>query len=372
MKKLFAVILILLTLTSCAESGVTDGGEINDIADNAGDADIYWVDSYTTRTDGMYFLKTVNVKNTLCYVDFSNMAEVVVCPKPNCEHNDRETCYALGVTNGMGVVLPHGDKIYWLYYLGYDEGYGSVIYSANADGTARKKVCTIKGRACGSVDALLAVGDTMYFTAESMTFDEHGMHVDDPISTYLYSYNFKSGELREEYDFSEQLSGYDMVNAYIKGAWNGGIYFYATAGNKVIDKINDDGYVSGYHYTHSERYFRYDISEGTLEKPDISPWNISGGYMIFLEGSTVRLVHESGEEYEFKNAGASLIFGAFVVNNKLFISNKVIDIESGKRYERLTDNFFRPIAYIDGQYILAYDKDFTKLPEGKVIGAELT
>lgn len=366
MKKLFAIVLSgVFLFSSCGnprKSGYVSDGT---------DPEICFVGpERSTRTDGIYFNQRIGPGiNRLYYVDYSNCLQTPVCPKPNCPHTDPDTCYAIGYGNGATAILPHDDKIYWLYYLGYDEGYGSVIYRANRDGTGRETVCKIEGLACLG-GTLLTVGDTMYFTAESMTFDEHGLTVDEPLGAYLYSYNFESGDLRQEYDFSEQLSSYDKVDATIKGAWNGGIYLYVTAGNKVIDKITENG--SNYHYTHSACYFRYDISEGTLEKCDISPWNISGGYMIYLEGSTVRLIHESGNEYEFKNAGASLLLGAFVVNNKLFISNKVIDIETGKKYERLTDSLLTPIAYRDGQYILADDKDFKKLPENKVIGDEIT
>lgn len=350
MKKLFAIILIVaICLTACADS---NGG----ITSDGADSEVYWVTcNRTTRTDGMYFLKGGGASCVLWYADFSNLMQTVVCPKPNCEHNDRDSCYALGVTNGAGGVLPYGGYIYWLYIDGYD----TLIYRANQDGTERKAVATMKDRKSGGV-TLCAVGNKMYFLTDDTLFDEYGNLKTEPRSSYICSYDFESGEVTEHYSLLDMFPNADEFVYGIDGVWNGGIYINTVALTGEHSAVTCD--------------LRFDISDGTLEKSEIDPWQISGEYMILLNGSTVKVIRESGEEYEFKQTGASQIMGARIVNGKLFVKDTVIDIETGNRYENLVDVIPGPLAYEDGKYLI-YDwtkYTFEMVPESKVIGDEKT
>jgi|GEM_PF-5107892 lipoprotein len=345
MKKLLAFILLcVLLLASCARSrGAYEFEE----------SDIYWV-SYnsTTRYDGMYFIKSIENENVLCYADFGNCKQAVVCAKPNCPHTDPDSCYALGVTNGNGPVLPRGDKIYWLYV----EGYDLAIYSANVDGTGRKSICTIEDRISGG-NTLCAVGDKLYFIAEDQYYDERGLAI-QPHSCYIYSYGFDDSKLIEHCSVSQVFSDAQDLSCFVDGIWNGSIYL------NVFAKKGNGG---AYHE------LKYDIENDKLTKSDITPWQISGGYMILLEGSNVRIIHESGREYLFEKAGASEMYGACVVNGKLFIKDKVIDIETGKCYSRLDDVIPGPHMYRDGKYLIIDRTKWTfeMVPEKKVIGDEI-
>ena len=354
MKKLLVIILIGLCLVSCSKEPVSiDVGE---------EPEVYWcTHSETSRSDGMYFLQDFKYRgganNTLCYADFANCIITVACPQPNCPHTDPDTCYALGVTNGAGAVLPHGGKIYWLFV---EDGY-TTVFRANADGTERRKVCKIEEKD-GFSSQLCAVGEKMYFLRDDkweLIHGDDGSLTMPPRSSYIYSFDFETNTAEQLYDLIDLFPNTDRFLCGIDGVWDGGIYIGVTA-------------LRG-EWSATRCELRYDIELGTLEKLDFEPWKISGEYMVLREGSSIRVKRAGGGEYFFKDVGASILMGARVVNDKLFVEGVIIELETGKRFKNLCAALPGPIAFLGGKYLIYDDRahTLTAVEEDKLVGKAL-
>lgn len=353
MKKLLAITLLsLMILSSCGQQAIEVTGT-------------YWTNPLsTTFESGLYFYDYFDGgrKSPLTYVDYNSLAKAVVCPKPNCKHDDEETCPALGFYSSPAVI-PVGDKIYWFDSKNeFDDGKWTVqstLMTAEKYGSDKKSVAVLKGLKARP-DKLLIHGGKLWFIAEDVGLDEHGSTNED--YPYLYYYDFSSGKFQEVCNISEKELDGGTGYAEVIGFWDGGI---------IIDVIS---------YEDESKHFqgKFDPQSGEIEKYDFFVDNVYGDYLLGHSDSysTAIILSADNQKYTFTDLGEDGTFGSRIINKKLFCSipKTVIDLETGKRYRLLKEHVMK---YVNGEYITMVNKydgngtKFERYGEESVIGEEL-
>lgn len=353
MKKILAITLIsLIILSSCGQKAVEVTGT-------------YWTNPLsTTFESGLYFYDYFGGgrKSPLTYVDYNSLAKAVVCPKPNCKHDDEETCPALGFYSSPAVI-PVGDKIYWFDSKNeFDDGKWTVqstLMTAEKYGSDKKSVAVLKGLSARAGDLLIHDGK-LWFIAEDVGFDKHGSTEED--YPYLYYYDFLIGKFQEVCNISEKELDGGTGYATILGFWDGGI---------IIDVIA---------YEDESKRFqgKFDPQSGEIEKYDFFVSTVDGDYLLGQgeDDSTAVILSADKQKSTFTDLGEYGAFGAMIMNNKLFCSvpKTVIDLETGKRYRLLKEGVTK---YVNGEYITMVNKydgngtKFERLGEESVIGEEI-
>ncbi len=142
-RPLAALLAALLTfsLTACNKGG---GGEVDIPATMTGAEDFQKNLHQAIRTHGGLptFIETDTGYYVgygwLYYVEKATMKATIVCAKPDCDHQDPETCNALIDANYL---LTGGDR---LYYVSNIVNPTKMVWSVKPDGTAREKVQDLK------------------------------------------------------------------------------------------------------------------------------------------------------------------------------------------------------------------------------------
>lgn len=180
---------------------------------------VYGKETQIISDNGMYFVKD----NRLCFIDNATGKEVIVCNRANCEHNDK-TCNAY--VPGMGIeMLIYQDYIYVSYFdndVSWDEN-GEMSYEGNIklirirnDGAKRKEIYSA---ASGAILSMMAMGDTIYFTAYTMhgEFQVNVYNLDNAI----YAYNIRWDRLKriKNYDYTEGrcMEGVEIIGGRVPG-----------------------------------------------------------------------------------------------------------------------------------------------------------
>ncbi len=327
MKKYFAIILLsLLIFSSCGQQAIEVDGTYGSASMG------------TTSEAGFYFFDNLGDerKSPLTYVDYNSLAKAVVCPKPNCKHDDEEICPALGFYFSPAVI-PVGDKIYWFNseYVSDDGKWTvkSTLMSAEKYGSDRKSVTVLKDLKVRP-DKLLIHDGKLWFIAEDVGWDKHGTTDED--YPYIYYYDFLSGKFQEVCNISENELDGGTGYAEVIGFWDGGI---------IIDVIA---------YEDESKRFqgKFDPQSGEIERYDFFVDNVFGDYLLGHSDSysTAIILSADNQKYTFTDLGEDGTFGSRIINKKLFCSvpKIVIDLETGKRYRLLKEGV---IKYLNGEYI---------------------
>lgn len=367
MKKLLAMILVCAMLL-CACGQKSDSDEIREI-------------NYDRNfcNDGALILEQISgVGSALKFIDFKTMQSAFICPRPNCKHDDPDTCSAFGMDNGPTLYKDH----IWFFNSDAKMKDGKPqwvleIIRANTDGTGRITVKTIENRNSMHYDFRYLIGSTLYFTTVENWVGENGGTNSDG-AYYLCSFDLDTNEYRE---IGKLVEGYG-AGTRIMGVYNGGLYIDASR-RTVQEPIPwqnfmDIDFVASIEYDNFNT--RYDLESGEFtDLEDMFPVYANGKYLVTEshdDDRTVTVHLENGDTLDITG-----ILWNDIVNDRIFspYSGVVIDLKTGKRYEMLTDKSV--IYYIDGEYVLKHDlldedrfivgTEYTKAAEDEIIGGEI-
>jgi hypothetical protein len=334
---ILALCLSVGILTACDQQGG------NETADD-------YINSMYTNLSNNGELFTDNSER-LNFCDFTTMTTAIICPNPNCSHNDEETCASFGMRNHP--ILYNGSLYFFQEEIvRTEDGYGhdTRIIKADTDGTNRSEIDMVKGLGIFNYARMLVRGSKLYFAAEEVGFDEYGTS-SGLYTAYICSYDLISGEFTQ----SEMLySGYNS-GSWLYGAQGDHIYISYSASDVELD------------YTDMEAVkqlenilVEYNIADGSFTRSDRpAPTVVDKGYYVYTDDSGTTVLDENGSAI----AKSSIQYSdCTIVNDKLFFvsENKCFDIKSQQDYTlNLDDTPIEIIDFIDGKYIL---KQWT--PEG--------
>ena len=358
MNKLFAVILAaLLLLTACGAEKKADYAEGYETARRSSRFSNLNLNGmfYTEDYDGDGFSA-----QRLWFFDFDSMKSAIMCSKPNCRHDDPETCTSFRMDNHPTVV---GNNLYFFLSRSEwdkDEKLHTYkdIYKAELDGSSRVKIDTLED--VDYIQDLVVKGSVAYFTViEEEKEAQTGVATGNG-AAYICSYDFAN----EKYN-KRQLADYP-ARPDILGEYNGGLY------------IRD----------HDGLYLRLD-----LETDEITDWDMpisslneyertkpmfaSGGYYGYMDGDNAVIVDSEGNEMVFENYALPDNIAVLPVNGYFFNTDgTAIDLSTGEILELnkgVIPKYNYVLCYHDGSYIIYSEfggDNFRKVPEDEMFKKE--
>ena len=153
---------------------------------------------YLLTPDGAYYVDGYSAAGRMSFFDFATLRSFPVCPRPNCTHDDPETCSAFGLSDGSDVMLcSYGGSVYIVENVREMSAKSGIsshanIYKAAADGSERRRVASLGGY---TLSGFYVSGDRGYTVAAREITDENGL----PTMEYEYfaeSFDFKTFELQ--------------------------------------------------------------------------------------------------------------------------------------------------------------------------------
>lgn len=382
MKKLAAVILSsLLILSSCAEqsSSLSSGYE------TARECNMY----SNLNLNGMLYMEDCDEvhgeASRLKFIDFDTMQSAVICSKPNCTHNDSDTCSAFGMNVMECRTNIFGDRLYFFEtvpeYISDESGSNPVLtwnlnlWSAALDGTQRKKIDTFE--ALDIID-LVVKGNTAYFTAreEKSIFVGSTTQLTDAPKAYLCSYDFENSVFKR---ISRLCEGFEAYAA-ISGEYNGGLYISGSYREKEREIYNPDGSEKSLEELAKDRDFTsvnyrldfeteelsdWDMPFSTLDEDGrMKPMFISGGFYGYMDGDDTHIIDSEGNElvlenYELSTSSCDEPINGYYFNvtgdNGSKSSYTAVDLSSGeilKINKKAVPKWHFVLTYHDGSYIV--------------------
>lgn len=346
-RRAFAFVLFtVILLTACGKSSLPEPSEA------------YWTNGrMTTRTDGLY---TVDYDGLLTYVDYQSGISVPVCPRPNCDHSDPETCSARFKTGlGKGAVIPYGEKIYWFENDIVNENgkftESATLYSAAKYGGDIVQVAKLENRNLHSTMMMIYDGK-LWFIADEQVYNEHGSTNED--TTFLYTYDFEKGKFKELYNFGKEHPDSESSDAMILGMWNGKLIvqvyqYYEYIGDDL--KYNEALDLSGF-------------------KPEVFDFWVSGlfdGKIYGDNGENLIVLSDSGERFEV-SVLKDIKYRSWMFAGDYFVyptEGIAIDYRTGKKYEWLLD-VYSYIAGSDGEEYIVAGSVFDEQEKNRVVGTK--
>lgn len=345
MKKL-ALLLVFLLLVSC---GSQDGETDNSVRNFSAYTNLYMNGEFLSLNDTLYF------------TDFSSLQTVAVCPDATCTHTDESDCAAKGF--GSQPIL-YKDKIYYFLVereLDNDEWIsGSILYSSDLDGTRRVKKGKLEGINATLGNRMSILGDRLYFIGTKEGFNASGLK-NDLDRSYLYFYDFTENSFEEVAFICDGL-------AAIRGIWNGSLY---------ITYINSSDYNGGEKIMHYE--FRYSLSDNNIYAVDKETVCILDNYILFSHDGGIEVCSDNGETVILPDYQPIELYGYTIVNDMLFsqMYDTVVDLHTGKKYQRRAESDALVLAYSDNGYVLRKFSeesglyDYFWAAEDELIGEEI-
>ena len=276
------------------------------------------------------------LRDTLYFTDFSSLQTVAVCPNATCTHTNESNCAAKGF--GSQPIL-YNDKIY--YFLVEKEWDNekctgnSILYTSDMDGTNRIKKGKIENINATLGNRMSIIGDRLYFIGTEEGFDASGLK-NDLDRSYLYFYDFTANSFEEAAYICDGL-------AAIRGIWNDSLY---------ITYINRSDYNGGTETVHYES--RYCFDDGNIYTVDKEPVCILDNYILYSCDGGLEVCSDDGETEILPDYMLSELCGYTIVNDMLFsqMYDTVVDLQSGKKYQRLGESEALVLAYSDNGYVL--------------------
>lgn len=356
MKKLFLIILsALLLLTACGEEKkeTAAGKEYAE-----GYETVYHSPRWTSLClNGIFYADDNEDANgytarRVWFFDFDSMQTAILCMRPNCLHNDPNTCTAFGIDCWNGYPTVINNKLYFFEEKREWGDNGEVLVATNvwkaaADGSSRVIADTIDGLV---IRDLVTKGSTVYFTAAEVTYEDYTGVSTGYAKAYICSYDFEKEKFANLGLIAE---GYD-TGASVFGEYNGGLYV--------------DGYYAaerGGEWT----YFRLRLD---LETGEISDWDMpissldehgktkpmfaSGGFYGYMDGNNAVIADSEGNEMVFENYELPDSINAAPINGYFFNveAGNAIDLSSGEILELNMDaipKYGYVLCYHDGYII---------------------
>ncbi|MDE6025843.1 MAG: hypothetical protein K2G45_10365 [Lachnospiraceae bacterium] len=209
---------------------------------------VFGEEMQTFSDNGMYFIKN----NRVCFIDNATGKDVVVCNRANCEHNDK-TCNAY--ISGLIVDMMVYDKYIYISCFDYETIFGedgefteegiTKLIRLGIDGAHRKDIYSADS---GAVLSMMAMGDTIYFTA----YTRHGefeVNVYDH-DTAIYAYNIRWDKLERVKDYAHTegrtseavyiIGNLDKETLYIWHGYVEGVNDGTNPSVYIYEKVNID------------------------------------------------------------------------------------------------------------------------------------
>lgn len=288
------------------------------------------------------------------FFDFDTMTEVPICPRPNCTHTDPNTCSAFGISFDYFI---YNDKLWWFedgtddLGLRYDENGefidSSALYSANLDGTNRKKIAVLDG--FEAMSTIYVKNGKAYFMAADNRWDMNWETGRFATAGYdrvcLYSYDFKKKEFTQIYpenDNGEHISFITIFGRY---------------DNSLVLRVSEKSWYDAEEdvvVLPPDKYLFYDFSTGKFTECDNNIYRAQKDWLISKEDDGTIVVNRaySGEEYRITDERFTQAFwgGYCVFDGMLFVSDGyAYELETGKVHTTQVCNIW---AYYKGKYIV--------------------
>ncbi len=357
-KAIIAVILALILLCSCgtqsADVGESDIGRVISTFTNVGEGGELYADG----------------RGRLHFCDFATMADVYICPSPNCPHTDSKSCSSFGLDC---CPILYGGNIYFFEKSIEHTGSGvectARLYKANTDGTGRIKVAEISGLSVEDYSRILLFDGKIYFCPQKIEFTDEGNSTSHG-SVYLYSYDFADNKLTE---LAKLAEGYSC-NTWIFGEFGGDIYLsYSYAENEYdYTTLFDENAESPF----TMKVVKYNLESGNIEELDYTIDYISGGYLFTSTDTESMIMHcPDGSKVTVPYFKDVSVLNGYVFDR---ISLSAYEISTGKSFKLKTnDKMAYPIGFLDGEYILRkYKEDgervYSKVAQVDIIGDEIS
>lgn len=326
--------------------------------------------------NGEFYVVNENMEGHLYFIDFDTMTSTVVCSRPNCTHNDPNTCTAIGMDNHPTIV---GDKLYFfeeevVWTKDHKIAHNTIIYSADLDGSNRKKIYTIENLSILYGDYIAIRGTTIYLAGT-----EYGIKEDNSGNTgynkhYMCSYDVLSKEFN---NYGLICEGYNS-GAAVLGEYDGGLYVGTSYTEEKLefDIFDDEG-----NKLLMESYinvpWRLDIETGELTLSDLpTPKFIGGGFYGYNEDGKAVVLDAKGKSHVYDGFEFSGNEGYPLINGMVFNQYKrvALDLHSGKvlQISDAMPSYSEIIAYRDGEYVCRYtdlelQRDFyIRIPEDEL------
>lgn len=330
MRKIWRAIIFLLSVSilflfSSCES--TDNDET-----------LYYVSprDYTAYKNGIFLNADGN--GAVEFLDFDSMVTVPICPKPNCSHTDPDTCSALGISSEKFI---YDDKLCWfdsefVYGENGEITEVSTLYSADVDGTNRRKIAVLDGL---FPSGIYVKNGKAYFGARDFGC-KNGITTDYD-KVYLYSYDFESQE------FSEILSLKEGYNAEISifGRYENSLAF------RFSDGVENKAEPSTYHYMF------YDFDSGEFTECDKVIHCAQKDWLITIEDDGTIVINRaySGDEYRITDERFTQAeWGGYCIFDEMLMctgDGYAYELKTGKIH---TTQICTIRAYYKGKYIVSF------------------
>lgn len=340
--------------------------------------------SYSNITDkGMFYSDS---EDRLNFLDFESMNTAVLCSKPNCAHNDPESCSSFGISNHP---ILYDNKLYYFdveHVIDKDENYKDIttVYRAETDGTGRTPLYKAEDMSIAPYNRMILTGDTAYFYMTKQGNDK-GNSTGYDIG-YFCSYNIPEGEFEV---IDKIYEGYHS-GAWLYGAWNNKIYFSASYSKEKIDvpiggdKEDFDKFHEEMEKVNIDKYMVYDLETNSITQSDKSiPVYVGEGFYVYEKEGGLAALPESGEEIilsDYEKKDNLCVFNGTMFNLTKKTCSKLS--EGGAVYSLNTSNGQSVEAYYNGSYIIEekiLDEDgsvletkYKKITEAELIGEKIS
>ncbi len=366
---ILAIILLALTLCSCASSGISD----EPARFNYGYSNLY--------NNGEFY----EHDSKLRYIDFSTLQSAYMCARPNCTHTEEETaCTAYGMINHPYVI---GDSLYFFdTEFIYEDGKpkaNTIVYKSAIDGTGVIKSDTLEDISLEHYDSMMTKGENIFFAAAKTEFDDSGSEIKSK-SFHFYSYNYIKKKLT---DYGELVSGYSPEEHFY-GEYNGKLYFTCSCQREEIDWSDPDTVEESFNKLNElteVTLCEFDFKTQTVAPSDL-PQCITAaeGYYVYSDGDDLVILDSNGRSKivdNFPLYDGRIVNGYFFVRNDNrtpLTNNRAIDLATGKIYSVKSSGLgdgYEIAYYTDGNYIVKFNdpvtgNSYTKIPENELIGAK--
>lgn len=354
-KAIIPMILIFLLLSSCGVKTINSDrhSRVASIFSNIGNCGELYSDS----------------SGRLHFYDFTTMADVFICPNPNCPHTDSKSCSSYGMDC---CPILYGDNIYFFdnSVEHTDKGIECTakLYKAGTDGTGRVKMAELKGLSVAGYSRILLFDGKMYFCPEKREFTDTGISTSHG-SAYLYSYDFADNKFTE---LANLVSGYSC-NTWIFGEFCGEIYLsYSYAENEYDYSIlMDENAVSPF----TVKNAKFNLENRNVEELDYTIDFISGGYLFTSTDSDSMTLHCSdGKVIKVPHFGDVSVLNGYIFDRT---SLSVYEISTERSFMLKTNNKMAEIlGFLHGKYILrnygnSGERIYSKVEETDVIGDKI-
>ncbi len=340
-------------------------------------ADGYEVASAYVYSGGAYYVdSTVNGASRVAFIDFESLNSFPMCARPNCTHDDPETCTAFGPASGASVTLSVYDNS--IYFVENEKEISdktgitnkATVYKADLDGSNRIKVATLENYTLGSFFVSGSKGYTIAF--EQVLGDDITVNTLE-YKNYIAEFDFETHEI--------EILGL-MTHSYygsrheIMGEYGGLIYFLAVDTDELSEELKDMAQSNPDYFNiipslMTVKTYCLNPKTGEITKPKIPmPGERDGmkwpnadivatadGYYVCQQKDTAIIASPDGKLMKIDNHRLTEIASDIPINGMMFNSETELatELSTGNIYKLKSEaikNAEMVIAYHNGEYVL--------------------